>query len=169
MSKLQHLSALAVVVALACGGAARAAGTVEVKFVDPDQFSDAGRGSIDIERTVKAFTEHLQGLGKALPDGQTLRLSVTDIDLAGELRPTRHGSDVRVLRGRADWPRVNLRYELMDGGRTLKSGEARLSDISYQQVSLGLYRNDAYAYEMRMLDRWFKDDIVAAKTVAARQ
>ena len=160
MTSLRYLVPLA----LALASAAHAAGTVEVKFIEPDKFSDAGRNTWDRERTLAAFSEQLQSLGQSLPDGQALRLSVTDIDLAGELRPSRNGSEIRVLRGRADWPRVTLRFELLEGGRTLKSGEAKVSDMAYQQQSLGAHRNDAYGYEMRMLERWFKDTLVAAKT-----
>lgn len=160
MSTLRYLISLA----LALAGVAHAAGTVEVKFVEPEKFSDAGRNTWDRERTLQALTEHLQSLGKTLPDGQALRLTVTDIDLAGELRPSRRGDELRVMRGRADWPSMVLRYELLDAGGTLKSGDARLADMAYQQSGPGKYQGLAYAYEMRMLDRWFKDDIVAAKS-----
>ena len=153
---------VAAISALVVPSAAQAAGTVQVNFVEPDKFSDAGRGALDLERTTQAFAEHLQALGKRLPDGQSLRLHVTDIDLAGELRPTRHGSEIRVLRGRADWPRVALRYELVQDGRTLKSGATQVADMAYQQTSLSTQRGEAYAYEFRMLERWFKEQIVAA-------
>jgi Protein of unknown function (DUF3016) len=169
MADLRHLKVLvhvlAHVLALTCAASlAHAAGVVEVKFVDPDKYSDVGRSSVDRERALAVFNQQLQALGKGLPDGQSLALSVTDIDLAGELRPTRHGSEIRVLRGRADWPRVTLSYELRDGARTLKSGDAKLADMAYLQQPLTLHKDDAYAYEMRMLKRWFDETIVAGKT-----
>lgn len=160
---MRTLPLLTTLMSLAVSTAALSAGTVQVTFVEPDKFSDAGRGSVDLERTTLAFDEHLKALGQRLPDGQSLRLQVTDIDLAGELRPTRNGSDIRMLRGRADWPRVALRYELVQDGRMLKSGEARVADMSYQQASLGMHRGEAYAYEFRMLDRWFSEQILAAR------
>jgi hypothetical protein len=162
MRTLSHTLALATLATFATCvvGAAHAAGSVEIKYLEPGKFSDAGRGSMEIERTTAAFSEHFKALGKELPDGQTLRLSVTDIDLAGELRPSRHGNDIRILRGRADWPRVSLNYELVQGDRAVKSGTAKVSDMAYQQASLGIHRSEAFAYEFRMLDRWFNEEIL---------
>lgn len=160
---MRTLPLIATLMSFVVSSAALAAGSVQVNFVEPDKFSDAGRGAYDVERTTKAFDEHFKALGQRLPDGQSLRLQVTDIDLAGELRPSRNGSEIRVLRGRADWPRVAMRYELVHDGRMLKSGEAKVSDMAYQQASLGLHRGEAYAYEFRMLDRWFSEQILAAR------
>lgn len=148
----------AAITALTLSSTAHAAGTVEVSFTEPEHFTDAGRGSLATERTVKALGDHLKTLGRQLPDGQTLRLEVLDVDLAGELRPTRSGSELRVLRGRADWPRITLRYTLLAGGRTLREGKEQLTDMNYQWMPLGLHSNDELAYEQRMLDRWFSEN-----------
>ena len=50
---------------------AAAAGKVEVSFIEPDKFADAGRSSLDRERTLKTLGDYLQALGSELPDGQT--------------------------------------------------------------------------------------------------
>jgi Protein of unknown function (DUF3016) len=160
MSTLPRVLTLAAIGAASSWFGAQAAGTVEVKYLEPTKFSDAGRSSWDIERTTAAFSEHFKALGKELPDGQTLRLSVTDIDLAGELRPGRHGNDIRILRGRADWPRVGMNYELVQGERAVKTGKVQVADMAYQQNSLGARQSEAFAYEFRMLDRWFNEEIL---------
>lgn len=142
------------------GIAAQAAGQAEVRYIDPEQFSDAGRFSIDRERTLQALTEYLQQLARRLPDGQSLQLDITDVDLAGELRPS-GGHELRVLRGRADWPHINLRYTLRDGSRTLKTGEAKLADMSYLQGQRPADVNGGpIAYERRMLRQWFDKTIL---------
>lgn len=135
------------------GGPARAA-TVDVTFVEPDKYTDAGRG-IETERTTQALAEFFQAYGKRLPANQALKIEVTDVDLAGELRWGRAAHDIRVLRGRADWPRMDLRYTLTENGRVLKSGEARLADMGYLQHSLGPRYRQALGYEQRMIDEWF--------------
>jgi len=141
--------------------AAQAAGVVDVSFVNPQQFADAGRGSVEIEHNTKILAEHLQGLAKRLPDGQTLKVEVLDVDLAGEVKPFfRHRDDVRVLKGTADWPRITLRYTLAAGGRTLASGEERVADLNYMQDLHGYRSQQALAHERRMLDRWF-DELIA--------
>ena len=146
--------------AAAAGLEAHAAGSVEVQWLKPADYSDAGRSSVDRERVMRSLGDHLQTLGKQLPDGQVLRLEVTDIDLAGEVQPF-GWHDLRVLRGRADWPRMSLRYTLTADGRTLKSGDARLNDMGYLfGGSLGK-RQDDLGHEKRMLDQWFKTEFSA--------
>lgn len=146
------------------GGAAHAAATVEVRYVEPDNFADIGRSTMDRERTLKALTAHLQKLGQTLPDGQTLRLDVTDIDLAGDIRPfgAWGSQDLRVLRGQADWPQISMRYTLLQGERTLKNGEVRLSDLAYMQTLNGRDRpGEELAVEKRMVRRWFAETFTA--------
>lgn len=135
---------------------AHAAGTVEVRWVEPARFSDVSRNPVDRDRELELLGRDMARLGSLLPDGQALLLEVTDLNLAGELQPF-SWRDVRVLRGGADWPQMELRYTLQAGGRTLKSGQARLADMNY---FFGLRRSDA-GYELRMVERWFRDEILA--------
>lgn len=145
--------AAAATLALGSPGVAHAA-TVDVTFVEPAKFADAGRGSFETERTTKALAEIFQTYGKRLPASQALKIEVTDVDLAGEMRWSRAANEIRVLRGRADWPRMELRYTLTENGRVLKSGEARLSDMTYLQHSLGPRYREPLGYEQRMIDEW---------------
>lgn len=146
--------AAAATLALGTADAARAA-TVDVSFVEPAKFADAGRGSFETERTTKALAEIFQTYGKRLPASQSLKIEVIDVDLAGDLHWGRAAvNEIRVLRGRADWPRMELRYTLTENGRVLKSGEARLSDMTYLQHSLGPRYREPLGYEQRMIDEW---------------
>jgi hypothetical protein len=142
---------IAAALALPALGAAQAAGKVELNWVEPEKFSDAGFGSAERQAALQALGEHITRLGRQLPDGQTLKIEVTDLNLAGEQKFT-PSRDVRVLRGRADWPTMQLRYTLQAEGRDLKSGQARLADMNY----LFTTRNDDYGYEKRMIDNWFR-------------
>jgi hypothetical protein len=136
--------------------------SVEVKFTDSDNFTDIGRGSVKRSQALDALKQHLEALGKQLPASQALRVEVTDVDLAGEERFSRHGTDLRVLRGRADWPRINLRYTLSDGARTLQQGQESLADLNYLQMQTGLTTSIDLPYEKRMLERWFSERLVTA-------
>lgn len=147
--------AAATTLALAAAMPAHAAGTVEVRFVDPANYSDIGFASADRERHLQTLEGHFQRLAGQLPDGQTLQVDVLDVDLAGELRPHR-GNDLRVLRGGADWPRMTLRYELRDASGVLKSGEQRISDPAYRFEMRGSHRyGGALGYEQRLIEHWF--------------
>jgi hypothetical protein len=164
MNRMLSLSAVLAAVGVGVVTSASAAGTVEVSFDKPAEFSDAGRGVMDREQTMKSIGSYLQSLGAQLPDGQLLRLEVQDIDLAGELRPfPRHSSsEVRVLNGRADAPHIKMRYTLQANGQVLKSGVAQISDLAY---FFGSHGSDATAgdlvYEKRMLQHWFKETLTS--------
>ncbi|HSW06669.1 DUF3016 domain-containing protein, partial [Aquabacterium sp.] len=143
---------------LAClASTAAAAGTVEVKFTKPETFTDVRDNMMRRDEVLATFADRLKQLAaKGLPAGQTLQVEVLDIDLAGEIWP-RSARDVRVLRGRADWPRMQLRYTLREGDRVVRSGEDQLSDMNYMMSSLQFSSSGPYAYDMRMLDNWFRE------------
>ena len=80
---------------------ARAAGAVEVRFVDLQRYADIGWRTLDRERNLELLRAHFQGLAARLPDGQRLAIEVLDVDLAGEEVPGDRLDPVRVLRGQA--------------------------------------------------------------------
>jgi len=156
MPAVPRLALGLVATCLACATLPAWAGQVEVTWVEPDLYADAGRSVVDRERTMGALGEHLKRWGRLLPDGQTLKLDVLDVDLAGEIEP--YGwHQVRILRGRADWPHLKLRYTLQAGDRTLKSGEAELADMHYRLGD----RGSELGFEKRMLDQWFRNTFAA--------
>ena len=144
-----------ITVALLVAGLAQA-GTVEVSFVQPERYTDAGRGP-DAEATRKALDQHLQALGQTgLPAQQRLRIEILDIDLAGEIRPMLNlGNELRVLKGRADWPRIHLRYTLSDGAQILSNGDESISDMAYLTGTRTNDRSGSLPYERRLLNDWF--------------
>lgn len=152
----RNLIRAAVSLVLAGLATAAAAGQVEVVFVEPARFSDAGFGEAETGRTVDALTRHLQGFASRLPEGQALRVEVLDVDRAGWIVP---GSrrDVRVLRGSADAPSIHLRYALTSEGRTLLAGEERLTDLDYLSSSALKQVSGDYGHELRLLDEWFTE------------
>jgi hypothetical protein len=155
-SRMQKL-ALAGLFALVAGSASAA---VTVSYVQPDRFSDLPFVPWDREDTLRQFTEHFTWLGSALPPGQDLRIEVLDIDLAGRLIPSvRLGRDLRVLRGQADWPRIELRYSLEQDGQVIKRGEAQLSDMNYMNHTTRYFDSEALRYEKQMIDDWFEQTI----------
>ena len=150
-------AALATWLALGAGAPAQAAGTVEVRWLEPQRFSDAGRTAMDRERNLGSLELVIKQLSAQLPDGQSLTLDVSDVDLAGELVPW-HTHDIRVMRGRADWPRMTLRYTLRAGTTVLKAGDAQLADMGYLN---GPAASSGQVFEQRMLERWFKAEFTS--------
>jgi len=150
--------------AAALHGVAYAQGKADVQWIEPQNFRDAGLGTWERDRTLRALGEYIDRLARRLPDGQVLKLEVTDLDLAGEVWP-RSTHEVRIVRGGIDWPHMSMRYSLTgEGGKVLKSGQADLVDMGY--LFAGRFASSIegdFAYEKRMLDRWFSEQIVKPK------
>lgn len=156
------LASLFAAAALGLAGPAQAAGIVEVKWVEPDKFLDIGLGSMERQRNQQELELVFQQMARQLPGGQTLKIEVLDVDLAGE---TRLGAarDVRIVRGGVDWPRMTLRYSLQAHEGVLKSGEARLADMNYLFGTRAVNPGEGnLPYERRMMLRWFEDTFAPA-------
>jgi hypothetical protein len=138
---------------------AHAAGTVEVTFVQPETFTDVRDAMLSRERNLERLREVL--VASAAPyvaDGQTLTLEVRDVDLAGEPHPGGRAQDVRVLRGRADWPRITLRYTLAAPGQAPRTGTSVVQDLNYLNTLKGQTAQGALAHERLMLEAWFRTE-----------
>ncbi|NRR32623.1 DUF3016 domain-containing protein [Oxalobacteraceae bacterium] len=159
---------LAAALALLASGAAMA--QVSVDFVKPESFSDVPFSTVQREQLQKDLAAHFEQLGKRLPAGQSLKLAVLDVDLAGRMKPVRRATeDIRVLNGGADWPRMVLRYSLEQDGKVLRSGEAKLANMNYQ---MGINRygdSEPLRYEKQMIDEWFGKEFAAPKVAGKSQ
>lgn len=100
-----------------------------------------------------------------LARGETLRITVLDIDLAGFDLSTRGPSRLRVLNG-ATSPKIKFRYRLERGGRLLESGEDSLSDHSYLSRPGAALSSDELSHEREMLDDWFRQKFSAGRRPA---
>jgi hypothetical protein len=151
-----HLLAVAVA-ATALASAASAAGTVQVNFVQPDRFADVRDGAFSRDANLDILKSHLEAAAAPyVAEGATLKIDVLDVDLAGEPSHRLRTQDVRVLRGRADWPRIQLRYSLEVPGEPARAREATVSDMAYLYHLPSGGRGEPLYYERRMLDEWFK-------------
>jgi len=144
--------------ALAAG--AQAAGAVQVQFVQPEKFADIRDQAFSRERNLERLRQLFErAAAPYVADGQTLKIDVLDVDLAGEPKPGARINDLRVLRGKADWPRIDLRYTLETPGQPARSGQASVKDMAYLQRGVGgLPVDEALPYERRMIDEWFKTE-----------
>lgn len=142
---------------LLVAGAAQATGSVQVSFVKPENFADIRDRSYSREQNLKALEEVITSVAQPyVADGQTLKIEVLDVDLAGEVRPGARAYDVRVMRGRADWPRITLRWSIDGAGAAPRSGEAVVQDMAYLQHIPPAMSGSALVYERRMLTDWFR-------------
>jgi hypothetical protein len=141
---------------------AQAAGNIELRFTQPERYTDAGVDTVERQRNLALLAQHIQGWSAQLPDGHQLKLEVEDVDLAGEQRLNLWHPELRILRGTVDWPRMTLRWSLTTGGRELQGGEARLSDKGYLMFSARLRQGEPLSHERRMLDDWLQREVLPA-------
>ena len=149
---------LVTVLTLAATTAAHAAGTVSVTFIEPERFIDARDRTGDYTSALTQIEDHLKYLGnRFLPDGRQLKIEITDVDLAGNLFPSRSMTDqYRRVRGNSDFPRIDLRYTLEVGGQEVRRGQESLRDMDYTHQTPSYSSYDPMRYEKLLLEHWFK-------------
>jgi len=157
---MKKLSAILTTLLLLMFASLSLAGTSEVIWSNPDDYRDvhAGEGhrSKFKARVFASFDAHFAQLAEKLPDGQTLLIDVTNVDLAGDVN---HGGmhRIRVIK-ELFIPRMAFSYQLVDQNKqVINSGDVNLKDMGFMMGSKLRYRNDTLAYEKKMLDDWFAE------------
>jgi hypothetical protein len=156
---------LAVAARLVLGGAPAtpaadaSTGRISVVFVAPERFTDVketapgGTAAIldELARFVREAGE------RAVPAGRSLAVSVTDIDLAGELEPWRGPQFERTRLMRDVYaPRIDLEFRLTDAeGRVVREGTRSLTDPNYLTRAVRV-PNDRLRYEKDLLREWLR-------------
>lgn len=146
---------------------ARPLAKVEVEFSHPEKFTDVKESASDFENErgggeyLPLLKEHLLHRAQILlPAGQTLTVTFSDIDLAGDFEPW-HGpqfDQVRILKD-LYVPRLTFRFTLADAsGKVLKEGERKLVDLAYQMRMTSGFRSDSLRYEKEMLSDWLRSE-----------
>ena len=136
------------------------AATSEVTWTDYKKDRDIHSGNESRkhfrERTFKNFEKHFAKLAAKLPQGQVLKIAVTNVDLAGDT----HIGGIDRLRSVKEiyFPRMNFSYQLLNAdGSELVAAEIKLKDMNFMAGSNLRYHRDSLGYEKKMLDDWFKE------------
>jgi hypothetical protein len=159
MNKLIPFVTFALLCLVASSSASAAA---TVTYVNPDKMTDVPRDKRDREKMEEDLLEHFNKLAAKLPAGQELKVEIFDIDLAGDVFPRVAIQNVRVFRGRGDFPHIHMRYRIEQDGKLISSGERELTDMAYM-MGFNRYRDDLFGHEKQLLDDWFRKDVVAAR------
>lgn len=161
-----------IVAGLLCALAASAAqaGRVDVNFDAQASFTDAGSTPHERQQKLAVLAEHLKILGqRGLAEDRRLDIELIDLDLAGTLRqvPRPAGTELRVLRGGTDGPRIELRYTLRDASRVISSGHETLFDLGSARPLQATDRgaNDPLRHEKWLLDHWFAQRFATSEPV----
>jgi len=136
-------------------------GPVLVHYHEPMKFTDFRESSFASERMVRAMmVDFARSIRRAtlrhLPEGYTIQITFTDIDMAGDFEPQRgpDASDVRIIRDIYP-PRLVFIYVIRDAtGEIVADGEEAISDLNFQQNVPHLRRQDPFVYEEELFRRW---------------
>ena len=153
------ISAAALLATSTALSTAFAAGS-EVTWLEPKKYRDIDPGEENRHgfrtRTFKEFERYFAKLAGKLPKDQLLKIAVSDVDLAGDVR-FGASRQIRVIQ-EIYIPRMTFSYQLLAADNTeLAAGAVKLKDMNFMHGSQLRRRNAPLNYEKNMLDSWFQD------------
>ncbi|MEX0325142.1 MAG: DUF3016 domain-containing protein [Puniceicoccaceae bacterium] len=141
------------------------AGQILAEFEDVDNFTDFSVSGLSEEKTLSIFESELEDelarfARKYIPEGQTLHILFTDIDMAGDIQPwrNRHNADIRYIE-RVYPPRLAFTYKLVDAEENvLAEGEESIADLAfdYNVVAPMKTISMSFFYETNLLGDWIR-------------
>lgn len=163
---------LAALFAFAVAGCATAPATpaatssrVQVDWSDPANFADTRtnqcRTRVKPEEWLGRLAKYVERrAGDRLAEGQTLKVTITDIQRAGQCEPWRgpYLDDARIVKDIYP-PRIDLHFTLVDAqGHVVSEGDRKLTDMAFLHRGGLLDDNDPLRYEKRLLDDWLRKE-----------
>lgn len=139
-------------------------GAVSVSWTDPAQFSEikysGNRWEAERGTWVTQLATYLRDeAGQRLARGQTLDITISDIDRAGRYEPTAHSAmnDIRIVKDLYP-PRMTLNFSLKGAdGQVVAEGERKLVDHAFL-MGTQINNNDNLRYEKRLIDDWLRKE-----------
>ena len=140
-------------------------GVVKITWQDVDGFRDVKAvGDIQSRYELRVFETLTKNLNKTaaknFQPNQKLELVVTDVDLAGDVRPTFGATtnDIRVVKDIYP-PRLTFSYQVLEGDKVIIAGNEKLRDMGFMQT-VGVANDKPLRYETKMLDEWLKKSVM---------
>lgn len=160
-----------------CICAPAAAGEVSVRFDEPQRFLDASlqgyREPAESNRVLAQLRRHLLALGaRCIADGQSLEITVRELDLAGDYERRRGGmaGNVRVLPGVVrSRMTVDYIWRAADG-HVLAASVDRLDETTIlgSEIRMSTW-NVALPDEKAMITSWFESRFCPGVAVSHQQ
>ncbi|HEY3757846.1 MAG TPA: DUF3016 domain-containing protein [Opitutaceae bacterium] len=124
-----------------------------------DSYSPTDSGEMDILSHLKSHLE--RDAMYAVPDGDHLTITFSDIRIAGDYEPQRGGNWDSVRFMKSIWaPHFNFTWELADStGHVVKQGSEHLQDLDYKDDILVTDHSDHLGYEDQMLRNWMEEKV----------
>ncbi|WP_068546979.1 DUF3016 domain-containing protein [Thalassotalea crassostreae] len=137
------------------------AAQVEVVWQSADNYRDIKSANEKTskfqEKVFKELEQHFSELANKLDQKQTLKITVHDVDLAGDIRYMvgPNNETMRIVRD-IDFPKMKFDYQLLDASKnSVKKGSADIKDMGFMTGIKKSLANDSFHYEKNMIDDWF--------------
>lgn len=142
-------------------------GAVKITWQEPKKFRDI-KSSGELQsrfenRMFETLTKELnKEASKSLKPNQKLDLVVTDVDMAGDMRPTfgATSNDLRVVKEIYP-PRISFSYQVLEGEQVVIAGDEKLTNLNFMN-DIRPVNDRPFSHETRLLTEWF-DKQVAPK------
>lgn len=139
-------------------------GVVKVEWQEPKKFRDIKttneRQSRFEARLFETLTKNIdKEAEKVLKPNQTLEMQVSNLDLAGDMRPTFGAttSDLRIVKDMYP-PRMTFTYQVLEDGQVIIAGDEKLTDMNFMS-HVKRVNSKPFEYETQMLKRWLNRTI----------
>lgn len=140
------------------------AATVEIEWREPEKYRDIQAGNESPknfqERVTATLTSYFEDAAEDhLAADQSLNLTITDVDLAGDVEYffLDFPQGIRVMR-EVYFPSISFTYELKDAaGTVIKTGEENIKDMGYRFSGMMFIYEPPMNYEKRMIHDWFSE------------
>lgn len=153
------------------------AAQVEVEWQSPQRFTDIGSNDGSQEKFRAALFGALDAVfaeqAARLPDGQTLEVTVTNLDMAGVMRVGPRGGYQRVVQA-SQFPQITLDYRLRDAdGKVIASQSGvNFKYLGFYNASNAVRQADSaqpFYFESEMIRTWYGRTFTPAVAMAQAQ
>ena len=152
--------------ALAVAPAAAQAAAVTVTFAHPETYTDLRLACVSRKTDARSLIGDIEKYlvttaTPLLAPGQRLEITVTNVDMAGDIEDWRGPGrcDVRIMKD-TDPPRIDLSFRLLDGsGREIRAGARKLRDSNYLVDAGPANSTDHLRYEKALLGDWLRAEL----------
>lgn len=169
MKSYAHISVILAILTSSIAGAE----AIKIEFADVDNLTDFSISGMSEKKTLGIFQAELEDeaedlTNRYLSQGETLEMTITDFDMAGDIQPwrNRYNADIRYIEPVYP-PRIEFTYVLRDAeGNVLSEGQESISDLAYQTGSVTSWRarSMSFFYEFELIKSWLRNLMVELRS-----
>jgi len=139
-------------------------GVVKIEWENPQDFRDINTSNeLQSRFEARLFDTLTKNINKqaqkTLKPDQQLAMKVTDLDLAGDIRPTFGATpnDLRIVKDLYP-PRATFSYTITEKGNVVLAGDEKITDMSFMHTTQR-FSSRPFQYETNLFDQWLQRTI----------